>query len=99
MLMVVGWLSQLAWATAARMRWATHCGAHALGHLVGALRVGVGQDHRKFFAAHPRHDVDDPHAAAEHLGDGAQHLVPGVMAEAVIDLLEMVHVQHQQAQG
>ena len=76
-----------------------HCGAHALGHLVGALRAGVGQDHGKFFAAHPRHDVDDPHAAAQHLGDGAQHLVPGIVAEAVIDLLEMVHVQHQQAQG
>ena len=47
----------------------------------------------EFVAAHPRDGVGLAHQAAQAVGDDLQQLVAGVMAERVVDGLELVEVE------
>ena len=63
-------------------------------------RAAVGQpaqQHRELVAAEPREHVAAPQRAAQPLGDVAQEPVAVVVAERVVDLLEPVEVDQQQA--
>ena len=60
-------------------------------------RVQVGQADRELVAAQPRDRVGPAQRGAQPLGDLAQQQVAGVVAERVVDVLEAVEVEQQQA--
>ena len=64
----------------------------------GAGDVGTAvHDDGELVAADARHDVAGPDAAAQPLGEHEQQLVAGGVAAAVVDGLEVVEVDEQQA--
>jgi hypothetical protein len=73
--------------------------AHAAEQLERlGLAAHVGQDQPELVAAQPRDRVVGAQGLAQALGDDAQHLVAGVVAEGVVHLLEAVEVrQHDRA--
>ena len=69
----------------------------ALGDHRHGVRVGhVAQDHRELVACQPRHGVAFLHAGAQPLRHDHQQLVAGGVADAVVDLLEVVEVDVEQ---
>jgi hypothetical protein len=69
-----------------------HAGADALGHHAGAFEVGVDQQHHEFLAAEAAQRVRHAQLGLDARRDFAQHVVAGLVAMAVVDLLEMVDV-------
>ncbi len=68
-----------------------------LGDLNHGRRLGqLGQHDREFVAAQAAQAVARPQNLPQALGDLDQQEIAGVMAEAVIDLLEAVQVEQQQ---
>jgi hypothetical protein len=78
-----------------RDRAALHLGAYALGHRAAERRRAVRQDHRELFAADARHRVHRPNAVLQRLGHAFEHEVAGRVTVRVVDLLEVVDVDHQ----
>ena len=72
-------------------------GALDPGHdLAGMTEVGVGHGDAELVAAQPRGDVRGADRLPDDLGHEEDRLVAGVVAEAVVDLLQLVEVhQHQ----
>ncbi len=68
----------------------------ALGRLVGR---GDRQGSDELLAAVARDQVLGPGRLAEHAGHLAEHGVAGVVAERVVDPLEVVDVEHQDRQA
>jgi hypothetical protein len=56
--------------------------------------VGRGPQDRELVAAEPRHHVAAAHPGAEPPGDFLQELVAGMVAERVVDHLELVDVEN-----
>jgi hypothetical protein len=71
----------------------------ALGDSCGAFRVGVGQQDRELIAAKSHQQIVATQVAGQAGADLAQELVPHVMAEGVVDLLEPIQVHDQQGNG
>ena len=69
-------------------------GTQALGGKHGRLQVGVGADDEEFLASDPADAVAPPCRFAQHVGDFAQHMITGGVAVGVVDVLEMVDVDH-----
>ncbi len=65
----------------------------AAHHLVGAHAI---QHDAELVAAEARHQVALAHAAGEALGDVLQQQVAGLVAQRVVDQLEVVEVEEQQ---
>ena len=59
-------------------------------------RAGTVAGDHELVAAEARHDVAAADALAQALRDDAQELVPGAMAEGVVDDLEAIEVHQQQ---
>ncbi len=74
---------------------AGHVQPDAFSDAFGRGQGGVGHDHHELLAAIAAGQVHRPHVAGQANRELAQHLVAGVVAEAVVDLLEVVDVQHQ----
>jgi hypothetical protein len=75
-------------------------GHHPLGDLDGVqLALGVADEDRELVAAEARGGVDRTHAVLQAPPDLPEHLVAGGVPEAVIDVLEVVHVQEQDRHG
>ena len=53
-------------------------------------------DHHELLAAKPAGEIDAARVAANPCGELPQHRVPGIVAMAVVDRLEMVDVDQQQ---
>ena len=70
----------------------------ALGELVGALEVGLRQRDGHLLAAVAGGLVDVTRGLAQDAGDLAQHHVALQVAVGVVDLLEVVDVEHDQAE-
>ena len=71
-------------------------GHHAAGDLDRVqLALGVAQQDRELVAAEPRGRVDRAHAVGQAPGDHLEDLVAGGVAEAVVDVLEVVEVEEQ----
>ena len=68
-----------------------------LADRTGDLRPGRGQQDGELVAADAGDQVTGADAALEPLGDGEQHLVTGGVPAAVVDVLEAVEVDEQQA--
>ena len=60
-----------------------------------AVAAARDQQHRELVAAEPRDRVAGAHHGGEPVGQLDQQLVPEVVPERVVDLLELVQVQHQ----
>ena len=71
-------------------------GRHAHG-VLGL--VHLGQHHHELVAPEARHDVVLAHGLAQALRGDAQKLVTHAMAQAVVDALEVVHVEEQHGQA
>ena len=76
-----------------------HGGPDALGHDERAVALRLGEDHPELLAAEAPDDV----GLARHLVQGATQLredcVPGGVAVLVVDLLEVVGVDHEDREG
>ena len=59
---------------------------------------GVHQDDRELVAPVARDDAEASRVLHQELGDVAQHLVPGAVAEAIVDFLEVVEIQQGERQ-
>ena len=64
----------------------------------GLVQRRPRQDHRELLAAVAGEVVRLARAAAQHVGDRAQHVVALLVADGVVDRLEVVEVHHQQAE-
>ena len=73
--------------------------AQPRGALLGLVQPGVGQQDGELVAAQPGEDLAGPQRGLQARADLAQQLVTGVVAEAVVDLLEAVEVEQQQGGG
>ena len=72
--------------------------ADLLGEHPATRRVRLGQQRHELVAAVAGRDVDLANAAADGVGDAPQDLVAGDVAEAVVDRLQVVEIQHDQAE-
>src|SRR5271155_2353722 len=54
--------------------------------------VGAAENHHEFFAAVPADDVGLAQFGVNRLDDGAQTSIPRLMAEGIVDLLEMIQI-------
>ena len=59
--------------------------------------VHAGDDHGKFIAADPAHDIHGPEAPAQDAGHALEDAVADVVAVGVIDSLELVHIHDHQS--
>ena len=66
-----------------------------LGDDRAAVRVGLRQQHHELLAALPERHVDLAQPDPQPPGELAQHGVPGRVPVRVVDLLEVVQVEHQ----
>ena len=69
-----------------------------LGDGERARLAGAGEHERELLAAEPRRHVGRAAHGPQHVGEAPQHLVARVVAERVVDALEVVEVEHQQRQ-
>ncbi|GCL48428.1 hypothetical protein NIES3787_41470 [Microcystis aeruginosa NIES-3787] len=73
--------------------------AYAFGHCSAIGGVATGQHHRELFSAKARHRVHGAHAAIERFGHGLQHQVACMVPIGVVDLFEIVNIEHEQQRG
>jgi hypothetical protein len=73
-----------------------HAFAQLLGHAGGVAHAGALAGDEELLAAPAPEHVAGAQVARDDGGDATQHLVPAVMAVAVVDMLEVVDVQHHQ---
>ena len=74
-------------------------GADALGNRARALRADVAAQHRELVAAVAPGAVFGADAIADELADRTDDLVACGVPVGVVDPLEVIHVDHQQAGG
>ena len=67
-----------------------------VGHQLGRLLVGVRQQERELVATEPRHQVGRAQPVVEECRHLDQEVVADPVAEGVVDVLEVVQVEHQQ---
>ena len=73
-----------------------HRVAHVLGGDIRPSRAGLGKHDRELLAAVAAHHIDLSDSAAEYAAQLGQRHVARGMAELVVELLELVGVDHQQ---
>src|SRR5438067_10247347 len=73
-----------------------HRPAQALGHITGPAFRGFRKNNHKFLPTVAGNRVYFAHVLHENGSYIAQHLIACMMAEGVIELLEMVNINHQQ---
>jgi hypothetical protein len=71
----------------------------ALHERVRAPRGLARQQHHQLVATRPVAGVDPANRHAQALGDGANPLVAGLMPERIVDLLQPVDVEHDDAEA
>lgn len=71
-------------------------GPGALGDPGRARRIGVRQEERELVAAIAEHEVGLPAGPDERGPDRAQQFIAGLMAHRVVDIAEVVEVEHDQ---
>ena len=74
----------------------THGLQDAQRHALGVDDAALLQQHGKFIAAEARARIAGAHLCADAPGDFMQHRIACKMAEAIVDLFEVINVDHQQ---
>ena len=67
-------------------------GRNPLRHGGGLVGIRSIEHHSELVAAQARHQILAPHDLADARPDLAQELVPGLMPEGIVDLLEVVQI-------
>src|SRR2546428_2029518 len=70
----------------------------ALGPLGGNFQRGAWKNEKEFVSAIATGDVVAPRAAVEVGSERSQHAVAGFMAELVVELFEVIHVNNNETQ-
>ena len=70
-----------------------------LRHLDRFVEAGVGQQHQKLLATVAPHPIEGAQLGGDAAGHLGQHLVPHVVAQGIVDLLEVIDVKLQHRQG
>src|SRR5579862_3664052 len=73
--------------------------AHAFGEVPGVGEFAAGSYDEKLFAAAASHGIVRTDNGRDAAGDDAKNRVAGGVAAAVVDGLEVIHVDHDQADG
>jgi len=82
-----------------RLNWRCSMGAaQRFAELRCFVRARSGQQHRELLATVAADEVMPPHAFLQCARDDLQHFVAFRVAEAIVELLEVVDVDHEQAQ-
>ncbi len=76
---------------------AMHRAENELGGVLQAVLVGAAQQQAEFVAAQPAGHVRLGGHRAQDVGHALQHAVAGLVAVHIVDLLELVAVDQQQA--
>ena len=71
----------------------------AFGELHGAIEIGARQEGRQLLAAEPGAEIGFTQAEPQAIGSTPQRRVAGRMAVAVIDLLEVIQIDHDHGAG
>src|SRR2546428_9552411 len=74
-------------------------GSHALRNCRRLLLFGPRQNYGELFASISRHEIAISYQRLKMVRDRLQYEVAGRMAECIIVLLEMVHVQEEHGHG
>jgi hypothetical protein len=76
-----------------------HLPAHrlhdAVGHDLRLTGIRLGEEHGELVPPHARQDVGLPFAMAQGTGNGAEEVVARLVAEGVVDVLEVVQIDHE----
>ena len=72
--------------------------SHVLGDSERPGVVGAREHERELLAAESRRHVAGAGGGAQHVGEAPQHVIARVVAERVVDALEVVEVEHEQRQ-
>ena len=76
-----------------------HRDAEVFGALVRDIRAGVGENQHEFLAAVSTDDVARADLRLEQTAQLAQHHVADIVPERVVELFEMVEIQHDDTEG
>ena len=76
-----------------------HLRAQALRQDVALVLVRLGEDQCELLPTHAAHTVDSADPGRERLAEELQRAAAGWVAEAVVQLLEVVQVAHQEREG
>src|SRR5690606_37344345 len=71
-------------------------GADAFGDIERAGDIRLGQQHDELLAAEASGGVDVADAALDDTGGTAEHVVAGLVAEAVVNALEVVEIDDEE---
>ena len=66
-----------------------------VGHDLRLVGVRLGKEHGELVSAHPRQDVRLAHAMPQRPGDALEEIVARLVAEGVVDVLEIVQIDHE----
>lgn len=72
-------------------------GSNTLSDLHGAFFGSAGQQRNKLVPTQPDGDLVGAHLAVEDVRQLDQHLVPGLVAELIVDRLEVVRINKEDA--
>src|SRR6266566_9851071 len=61
-----------------------------------AVAVCLGQDYHKFVAAESRRRIDSPQSIAQSVRQHAKRNIASLVTGSVVDLFEMIEVEHDQ---
>ncbi len=67
----------------------------AVGHDLSLFRIGLRKQHRELISADPRQDVRLAHAMSQRSGDALEQIVARLVAERVVDVLEVVEIDQK----
>ena len=74
-------------------------GLDAQQHFLGGAFFGVGEHHEELFTAPARDDIGFAQAGGDGAGHLRQHLVASPVPQPVVDALEVIDVDHRQAES
>jgi hypothetical protein len=70
-----------------------------LSHSLGRLGLDVWEDHRELIATEAGDEIGHPQTVPERTGRADEHRITGLMAGAIVDLLEAVQVEYEHRSG
>ena len=76
-------------------RFGCHCKAQPLRCLQRRLSIGLGQEERELLPTPPAGGIHGPQLIADTGCECLQDRIPRLMAQTVVDLLEVIDIQEQ----
>ena len=70
-----------------------------IGHELGPVRRRLRKEQRELVASEPRQDIGLPRALFQQPGNALQEIVAGLVAETIVDVLEMIQIDDEDGSG